>query len=542
VNRTIDVSRVHGPPTLQAVLKRLSPGTVSVVAAPRGLEIEVGPAVICPADDLAGVLANDIVLAVGSRVRDLQDLLPRAAACGASAVIIASPEIDDVGMAVDAATRCHMTLLMAPPDVSWGRLYALLCSAGATAAVGVGVPAGDLFRLADAIADMVGGPVTIEDPRSVVLAYSHGSQDVDEPRRQAILGRRVIEEYVRAYRDAGLFRRLASSDEVVRLPGTDELRPRMAVGVHAGGELLGSIWVAELDGSLGDEAETALRSAARLAALHLLRHRDGDNEERRHRAESVRAALDGRLPPEMFTFQLGLAVDEPVTVVVFELEGVDGPDAVVLVERLADIVALHAQSNAPGASCAAIGRRVYTLLPEIGAEPQVARARVRALVPQVLQRVRSSLRLKVLSGVGGRADGMAAVPRSRWEADQVLRVLSETKNDRGWAAIEEERARVVLLRMLDLAADDPRLLEGPLRLLSDHDTAKSTDYMLTLRTYLDCFGDVATASRRLVVHPNTFRYRLRRLEELSGLDLSDADERLAIELQMRLLDRHRHVR
>jgi DNA-binding PucR family transcriptional regulator len=40
----------------------------------------------------------------------------------------------------------------------------------------------------------------------------------------------------------------------------------------------------------------------------------------------------------------------------------------------------------------------------------------------------------------------------------------------------------------------------------------------------------------LNVHPNTFRYRLRRLLELSELDLTDADERLVTHLQLTFLD------
>ena len=38
------------------------------------------------------------------------------------------------------------------------------------------------------------------------------------------------------------------------------------------------------------------------------------------------------------------------------------------------------------------------------------------------------------------------------------------------------------------------------------------------------------------MHPNTFRYRLRRLAELFDLDLDDADERIVLELQLRLLE------
>jgi DNA-binding PucR family transcriptional regulator len=58
---------------------------------------------------------------------------------------------------------------------------------------------------------------------------------------------------------------------------------------------------------------------------------------------------------------------------------------------------------------------------------------------------------------------------------------------------------------------------------------------LTLRAYLDAMGDVVAASKRISVHPNTFRYRLRRLVELFDIDVKNVDERLVLELQFRLL-------
>ncbi len=57
-----------------------------------------------------------------------------------------------------------------------------------------------------------------------------------------------------------------------------------------------------------------------------------------------------------------------------------------------------------------------------------------------------------------------------------------------------------------------------------------------LRAYLDAFGDVSVAAGELSIHRNTFRYRLARLLELSGLDLGDPDERLITHLQLRFLD------
>ncbi|WP_330292061.1 helix-turn-helix domain-containing protein [Streptomyces sp. NBC_00576] len=60
----------------------------------------------------------------------------------------------------------------------------------------------------------------------------------------------------------------------------------------------------------------------------------------------------------------------------------------------------------------------------------------------------------------------------------------------------------------------------------------------TLRAYLDHFSDVPAASRALGVHPNTFRYRIRRVREVCGIELDDPDARLLAQLQLRLMSHH----
>ena len=59
----------------------------------------------------------------------------------------------------------------------------------------------------------------------------------------------------------------------------------------------------------------------------------------------------------------------------------------------------------------------------------------------------------------------------------------------------------------------------------------------TLRAYLDSFGDVAAAARQLHVHPNTVRYRARRIETLLSTSLADPDVRLLFSLGLRALER-----
>lgn len=262
--------------TLGALIEQVSGGILELACAPRGLDVEVGEPVIHDPSDASPVHPGDIVLAVGvpERTRDLVALLEDCAGAAAVAVKLEDKLHPDVAA---ASERTGVAVLVAPKSIVWGQLYTLMRTARSApreSQGGSGVPIGDLFALANAVAVMVGGATTIEDPQSKVLAYSSGEDPIDDPRRETILGRQVSEPWRKRLQTAGVFRKLWTSEGVVRYAPKDhpELRPRMAVAVRAGGDILGSIWVAEGSRPLGKEAEAALVEAANIAALHLIRH------------------------------------------------------------------------------------------------------------------------------------------------------------------------------------------------------------------------------------------------------------------------------
>ena len=133
---------------------------------------------------------------------------------------------------------------------SWAQLAALLRSLLAEGDVGVaaepemlgGMPAGDLFALANAVAALLDAPVTIEDRNSRVLAFSGRQDEADPSRVETILGRQVPERYARMLVERGVFGELNRSDRPVyidSLPAEGVLMPRVAVAVRAGDEMLG---------------------------------------------------------------------------------------------------------------------------------------------------------------------------------------------------------------------------------------------------------------------------------------------------------------
>lgn len=513
---------------------------LQVLAAPAGLNVAVGDMVVHDPSDVVHVEPGDVVLGVGVDPQDraAAEFIRAAGAGSAAAVVIKLREAGTPAAVAAAAAEAGVAVLGVSPDVAWGQLYTLLrtatASLGADGAPGPGgVAVGDLFTLANAVAAMVGGATTIESPRSVVLAYSSLDEPIDQPRRDTILGRRVPESWLRRLQEDGVFHQLWGSEDVVRIaydePG--DFRPRLAIAVRAGGHILGSIWVAEGRAPFGPEAETALREAARIAALHLVRHQAGDDLERRRNSELLRSVLEGRLPPAMLAEPLNVSPHSFATVVAFQLQAGKPADLAVQSERVASLIALYAQAYRHKVACTSIGRIVYVLVTDF-AMPDAAP--LRRLATAVVDQSRDSLGVSVHAGVGATVSGLDGLLRSRHEADLVLRALTERGGRGAVAALADVQAQVILSRLRELMAGEPQLLTGRFAMLADLDAERHTCYLPTLRAYLDAFGDIPAAAASLNVHPNTYRYRLRRLMELAQLNLGDPVERLILHLQLHI--------
>ncbi|NUU24742.1 MAG: helix-turn-helix domain-containing protein, partial [Streptomycetaceae bacterium] len=137
--------------------------------------------------------------------------------------------------------------------------------------------------------------------------------------------------------------------------------------------------------------------------------------------------------------------------------------------------------------------------------------------------------------------GAAGLPDARASADLVLRVLAERGADPARSAVAdhtEVAVRAAVLQLLDRVEPVWRGTDGgPVRQMVAYDAEHGTAFRATLAAYLAAFSDVAKAAGTLTVHPNTLRYRLRRIRELFGLDLTDPDARLLADVDLRLADR-----
>jgi DNA-binding PucR family transcriptional regulator len=75
-----------------------------------------------------------------------------------------------------------------------------------------------------------------------------------------------------------------------------------------------------------------------------------------------------------------------------------------------------------------------------------------------------------------------------------------------------------------------RLL-GP---LLAYDERHHAELLPTLREFLACSGSWHACAAKMYVHVNTVRYRIRRIEELTGRDLSSLDDQVDFFLALRI--------
>ena len=72
--------------------------------------------------------------------------------------------------------------------------------------------------------------------------------------------------------------------------------------------------------------------------------------------------------------------------------------------------------------------------------------------------------------------------------------------------------------------------------LRRHDIEQGTDYIRTLRSYLDCDRNASEAARELFIHRNTLLGKLKKIDQIAEIDFSNPDNRLVVMLALRALE------
>jgi sugar diacid utilization regulator len=175
-----------------------------------------------------------------------------------------------------------------------------------------------------------------------------------------------------------------------------------------------------------------------------------------------------------------------------------------------------------------VGAEVLLLVPG-GEEPTAARA-----AEAVVREMEAGLQGYTFAiGRSRIAEDPADLPRAVSEALLAANVAQGGSDGPALAFEQTGAYRLLLSAMSENPAELQRFYSETVEPLVAYDEQYETDLMRTLETFLEADGNVAGTAQRLFTHRHTIYYRLERVRELSGLDVSSSDGREKLSLGLK---------
>ena len=377
-----------------------------------------------------------------------------------------------------------------------------------------------LDAIAGALATLIGGAALVFDARGELQAQRTFRRELDAELVDAL----GVELRERARR----------GDSRGFVPSYVDLASRgLALPVGADGPDRGipQAWLVAVkdSGGLAEIDRLILHQAVTVVALELLRRRVADTTERRLAGDVLTAIMAGELEgPDLARRLEPFGLGGRVSSIVLAPGERDA-------ERCEAAVGDALRAEAVSGLAAAGGRFVVALLPGFLDEELFE------LGDRLAARVGEALGARPLAGAGravavGRARESYHEARCALEARELGAGAANGHGAReragGLATYRDLGSFQLLLSLQD--SDALRLfcesLLGPIEHGEGH---YGGELMRSLEAFIECNGQWEAAARRLYCHRHTLRYRIRKIEELTGRDLSSARDRIEFWLALR---------
>lgn len=386
----------------------------------------------------------------------------------------------------------------------------------------------EVQRLVDALAAELGGPVGVDDRSLRAVAYSSHREEIDAVRRDSILSREAPDAVKEWLGSLGV----DGAVEPLRVPANADLgmTARVCVPLRFEGMLLGYMWLLDAPRPLSESQLLRARRIGEELSVALYETRLLDGMERERERELVEA-LTGGGQVAAGALAGSLASASCYAAIAVEVLGewhALAPEA--LCAGLASGLEQMRRSLAPRRALVRTAGSEATLLmaADDADEPGRVAATLRETVESHLGEVGDR---RTYLGVGEACESPLGLRRSWEQASQALR-LARLVPEHGpvalWAALGAYRSILGLLEERDPARYLPRSLQ---RLLEATD---GQALLQTLAVYLDHAGDVRSSAAELFVHRSSLYHRLHRIEQVASVDLRSGEDRLELQLGIRL--------
>ncbi len=409
----------------------------------------------------------------------------------------------------------------------------------------------DLQSIADTLSNALGTSLTIESADYRLLAHGAHESAIDSSREQTILTRRSPKLLVDRFEREHIFDVMRQTGRPIRVKEIPEIgfMQRVVCAIRAGREVIGYIWVLENNRRLNRTDMIILERAAAAAALSIVRGQATAERDENLKKDFVDEVLSGnvrsreelqsqaaRLRCDLATFHQVLLADaddfrqyseRPV--------GEDGTETPFPRRRLLDIISAEVSKFSPGSLTVGRGKDVAALL---SSDTRTPLPKLKSVVRRIVESIHSALQcelpgLSVSIGIGDYYADVTDLAESYREAQQAVRVAQRVYGG-GRALFFDELGVYRLLGYLKDQQDLEKLRHPALERLKEYDCKENTEFLRTLEVFLENVGHPKAMAEQLCIHRNTLQYRLERIEAIAGASLSNAEDRLNLQIGLKL--------
>jgi sugar diacid utilization regulator len=340
------------------------------------------------------------------------------------------------------------------------------------------------------------------------------------------------------------------SQRALRLPKVGGMPAIIVAPIMVGDEVPSYLITIDPSENLFGEDMSLLvtEHAATICGVILGRERVVAAAARRVRDDLVEGLLLGRgrdnADAARWAAHLGYdpARDHNVMAIAFDLPA--SPDVVAQRQRIWESVEHFIGSRAPEAIVSARESEVVVVV-TTDPGPSTPAMDARQLATACLARLAELFpAVKVVIGIGGTCRDPGEIARSYAQAQRTTQTLQRLGRSgvKGASGVHGSVSAFGDLGILRLLLQVPELAElrsfaaDVLGKLSMHEHEHKSEYLTTLACYFRENNSPQRASRILHVHPNTVAYRVKRIEEITGLRLDNYSDRLIAQVALEILD------
>ncbi|MFC0558995.1 PucR family transcriptional regulator [Halalkalibacter alkalisediminis] len=383
----------------------------------------------------------------------------------------------------------------------------------------------------DTVSNVLNCPVTLEDANHQLLAYSSHDDTTDATRISTIIGRRVPEKVVNRFWKDGVIPALNQSNEPLDIHSITEmgLRNRVAVSIRKNNEVLGYIWVIEVNRKLTHEEKQLLKLAASKAKNLLLQLNLQKKRREKNHQESLWQIITGDMTTHEGTAHLLEKVNiraEFLAIMIFQFEEISD----VLYRNIMYIIKTTSK----------VTMLIHTVDEDqmICLVSPIHNHSKQADLTHFMETLQFQMKDRfdidhMHIGCGYLYDDFSKLTESYHEAQKVVKLKQNGDTAMRHAFFYHELG---VFRHLDiLLQNEKKLVMNPaLSQIKAYDKQHATSLYDTLELYLSKDANMNEAAKELHIHVNTLSYRLKRIQEITNIQLKDPIQRIGLYLDVKL--------